>query len=101
MNYKIFTKELIRILTHVAEHNIYGSVEIFFENGKVTQITQRIINKIHHRSNADNENGKPKIKSGEIAAMGNYEKIPTSSTWLMILALDKINSSIVWKSKSY
>lgn len=49
MNYKMLYGELVKILTNVVENNIYGSVEIFFEKGKVTQITQRIIKKVHHQ----------------------------------------------------
>lgn len=48
MTYQTFYKDLVKILTQVVENNIYGSVEIFFEKGKVTQITQRIIKKVHH-----------------------------------------------------
>ena len=46
MVYKTLYGDLLKILTHVVENNIYGSVEIFFEKGKVTQITQRIIKKV-------------------------------------------------------
>ena len=38
--------ELVIILNRIRDNKIYGSVEIFFENGEVTQITQRIINKV-------------------------------------------------------
>ena len=51
MTYQTLYKDLIKILTNVVEHNIYGSVEIFFEKGKVTQITQRTIKKVHHNDN--------------------------------------------------
>lgn len=51
MTYQTLYKELVKILTHVVEHNIYGSVEIFFEKGKVTQITQRTIKKVHPDDN--------------------------------------------------
>lgn len=39
-------KKLSAIFSTAAENKIYGSVEIFFEDGKITQITQRVINKI-------------------------------------------------------
>lgn len=48
MAYKILSEDLIEILVTVVKNNIYGSVEIFFEKGKVTQITQRIIKKVAH-----------------------------------------------------
>ena len=38
--------DLIDIINKIREHKIYGSVEIYFEAGEVTQITQRIINKV-------------------------------------------------------
>lgn len=41
-----FSRDLIKILLKAAENKIYGSVEVYFEAGKVTQITQRIINKV-------------------------------------------------------
>lgn len=43
---KNFSNELIKILTKTVKNKIYGSVEIFFEAGNITQITQRIIRKI-------------------------------------------------------
>ena len=44
---KIISPDLLKILSKANENKIYGSVEIFFESGRVTQITQRIINKVH------------------------------------------------------
>lgn len=41
--------ELANILTKIMKDKIYGSVEIYFEAGHMTQITQRIINKINHK----------------------------------------------------
>lgn len=40
-------KHLLKILTEAVKNKIYGSVEIYFEEGKMTQVTQRIINKMH------------------------------------------------------
>lgn len=39
-------KDLTKILSDASEKKIYGSVEIFYENGVITQITQRIIKKV-------------------------------------------------------
>ncbi len=47
-------KNLLKILTKAAENRIYGSVEIYFEEGRMTQITQRIINKIAKKSKDSN-----------------------------------------------
>lgn len=43
---KPFAQELINILSKATNSKIYGSVEVFFEAGQITQITQRIINKL-------------------------------------------------------
>lgn len=51
VTYKTLYGDIIKILAKVVENNIYGSVEIFFEKGKVTQITQRIIKKVRHDEN--------------------------------------------------
>ncbi len=56
MIYKTLFEDLLTILTHVFENNIYGSVEIFFEKGVVTQITQRTIKKVRHPANHNNNN---------------------------------------------
>jgi hypothetical protein len=39
-------KDLVNILSQASEKKIYGSVEVFFENGTITQVTQRIISKM-------------------------------------------------------
>lgn len=44
-----FSKDLIKILVEASENKIYGSVEVYFEAGKITQITQRIINKVNKK----------------------------------------------------
>lgn len=65
MTYKTFYSDLIKILAKVVEDNIYGSVEIFFEKGKVTQITQRIIKKVNHpngNNNYDTNNKQPQTE---------------------------------------
>lgn len=49
-------KDLLRILTDAVKNKIYGSVEIYFEEGRMTQITQRIINKIAKKSKGSNGN---------------------------------------------
>lgn len=43
---KLFSDDLTKIITHAIKNKIYGSIEVYFEEGNVTQITQRIINKI-------------------------------------------------------
>ena len=47
MDEKSFVRDLIKILSHDVGSRIYGSIEIFFEEGRITQITQRIISKVY------------------------------------------------------
>lgn len=49
MNKSPFATELIEILSKAVSNKMYGSVEIYFENGNITQVTQRIIKKIKSR----------------------------------------------------
>lgn len=43
---KDLSQDIAKILNKAADNKMYGSVEIYFENGAITQITQRIINKV-------------------------------------------------------
>lgn len=49
-NHAEVNADLIDIINRIREHKIYGSVEIYFEEGEVTQVTQRIISKIQKKS---------------------------------------------------
>lgn len=40
------TTELLNILSRAMDSKMYGSVEVYLEDGQVTQITQRIIKKM-------------------------------------------------------
>ncbi len=42
----IAEEKIKKVFTNAVRDKIYGSIEIFFEEGNVTQITQRIINKL-------------------------------------------------------
>jgi len=42
-----FADELVEILSKAVSNKIYGSVEVYFENGSITQVTQRIIKKLN------------------------------------------------------
>jgi hypothetical protein len=68
-NQKAILDDLTSILNKIKSNKVYGSVEIFFEDGEITQITQRIINKVkknnvktppsashltHHKNQNDN-----------------------------------------------
>lgn len=49
-NQKAVLDDLASILNKIKSNKVYGSVEIFFEEGEITQITQRIINKVKKTS---------------------------------------------------
>lgn len=40
------TTDLLNILSKAMDANMYGSIEVYLEEGQITQITQRIIKKI-------------------------------------------------------
>lgn len=40
---------------------MYGSIELYFEAGRITQITQRIINKVYHKSGNGNDKHQSKL----------------------------------------
>ncbi len=40
------TTDLLSILSRAMDSKIYGSIEVYLEEGQITQITQRIIKKI-------------------------------------------------------
>ena len=59
---EVLSKELIQILTKASEGKIYGSVEIYFEQGQMTQITQRIISKVGRPKPEDKKSYTPQKK---------------------------------------
>ena len=40
------TTELLNILSKAMDNKVYGSIEIYIEDGQITQISQRVIKKI-------------------------------------------------------
>ena len=40
------TTELLNILSKAMNNKVYGSIEIYIEDGQITQISQRVIKKI-------------------------------------------------------
>lgn len=47
---KKISADFINIIIKAIENKIYGSIEVYFEEGRVTQITQRIIKKVSYHS---------------------------------------------------
>lgn len=48
-NVSEFTRQFMKIVSQAFSKKMYGSIEVYFEGGKVTQVTQRIINKINRK----------------------------------------------------
>ncbi len=46
------TTELLNILSRAMDSNTYGSIEIFLEDGEITQITERRIKKLKRTKSA-------------------------------------------------
>lgn len=62
--------DLLNILSKAMDANMYGSVEVYLEDGQITQITQRIIKKI--------KRVKPAVKTAKkqgFSAPGKEEEI--------------------------
>lgn len=51
------TNDLLNIISKAMDAKVYGSVEVYLEDGQITQISQRIIKKIRR-----NESQQPQIK---------------------------------------
>lgn len=62
-NNKNFSQDLLSTLSKAVEDRIYGSVEVYFEDGKITQITQRTIKKltqkVKEKTSAPSQSKKP------------------------------------------
>lgn len=44
------TTDLLNILSKAMDSKVYGSIEIYLEEGQITQISQRVIKKIKKRN---------------------------------------------------
>jgi hypothetical protein len=58
--------ELVSILEKIRDNKVYGSVELFFEEGEITQITQRIIRKVKKTELVKKTTYKPTATSQKI-----------------------------------
>lgn len=68
---KPFSSDLIKLITKWVENKLYGSIEIYFEKGQVTQFTQRIIKKINSELPSDNKNLQSKKINGINIQLGH------------------------------
>jgi hypothetical protein len=66
-----FSTDLANILVKAMDTKIYGSVEVYFEAGKITQITQRIINKI------SSNKGKDEVRNNQKLAQEHFDPLTT------------------------
>lgn len=62
MNNNNLTDQFLNLLKRISEKKVYGSIEIFFEEGKVTQITQRVIKKINRKDSSSALNSRVSVK---------------------------------------
>lgn len=58
-----FSQQFAKIISQAISKKMYGSIEIYFEAGRVTQVTQRIINKIRTKIPGENVQFKTEVKS--------------------------------------
>lgn len=54
-----FIKYISKVFSSLMEQQIYGSVEIYFEDGRPTQVTHRVINKLGNKNKQNNKTIKP------------------------------------------
>lgn len=54
-NNDTFIKYISKVFSNLMEQQIYGSVEIYFEDGKPTQVTHRVINKLGNKNNQNSK----------------------------------------------
>ena len=50
---KLISDDVLAVLDKAVEKGIYGSIEFYFEKGKITQITERVIKKIRNETSAE------------------------------------------------
>ncbi len=71
------TTDLLNILSKAMDGKVYGSIEIFLEEGQITQISQRVIKKIKKTQTAHSLVKKP---SPVRKVNGNPLRVATSPT---------------------
>jgi hypothetical protein len=49
-----FPQDIITTINKVIENRTYGSIQIYFEDGTITQITQTTIKKVSHPTTSQN-----------------------------------------------
>lgn len=65
------TTDLLNILSKAMDAKVYGSIEVYLEEGQITQISQRVIKKIKH-----SQSHQMKIKKSSPPVKGSREDIP-------------------------
>lgn len=84
-NKTIISQELAQILTKSIENKMFGSVEIYFESGEITQITQRIIKKVDRKKDKN-----PTIQSNTITTGSKNNGLAKNLTSTIITNTDSI-----------
>lgn len=75
MTKKAVSLELLTIIGKAVKDKIYGSVEVYFEAGNITQITQRIINKV--KNSQDKKLPQIRIKVNASAKKTHHQEANT------------------------
>jgi hypothetical protein len=71
---QLISKDILEILKKIRDGKIYGSVEIYFEDGEVTQITQRIIKKVSKKKyETQRQTGKSPQFTKKTNRMGSHQ----------------------------
>lgn len=79
-NLNEFTRQFMKIVSQAFSKKMYGSIEVYFEAGKVTQVTQRIINKIHKKDQNKKEN--MRVETKVIKGNGHEKDVGEPNTLL-------------------
>lgn len=64
------TTDLLNMLSKAMDSKVYGSIEVYLEEGQITQISQRVIKKIKRRNPPQ-----LKIKKTGHVVKGSHENI--------------------------
>ena len=79
-NVSEFTRQFMKIVSQAFAKKMYGSIEVYFEAGRVTQVTQRIINKIHRKDQNKKEN--ITVERKDISGNGHEKDMGEANTLL-------------------
>lgn len=72
------TTDLLNILSKAMDSKVYGSIEVYLEDGQITQISQRVIKKIKKPTSSSHvlrvKKSAPARKTGAISTSVKFPK---------------------------